>query len=509
MRTRMLVALSLVFLAGCPDESDPGITGGAGGAGGGTTVGGTGGEPLDPEVFLEAPPSCAYTCPDTEGCAEKMGPYSCPALGEWKEIPHLEECPAWDGTYPAVTPGQCAASAPSGAALLRPGKDAQDPKVYLLPDGRRSRPAGEMWAFDEPELLGGNTSGIALVPGTPYVITVDTGPDDHAVRAVDTSKIGSGESPVTSAVELKPPSWLNSGVAFVPPGRVYVATAYGIVLALSFDAATGVLAKDDAASLVLPPQPDTDPAWFASGVAASPDGKRLVVSSVNEKETVVFDIDPGSPTYKSILGSVQTGKETFGVFFDPADTVGSRAYVPLWADRKVVEIDLDDSTAPVVSRTFDVEQNPQGVAFLDAQWMAVANDLGETVSLIDRVSGEVKSVPVDFAPDAGGLDVSGLAFDPGASRLYALLSGINAIAAYDVDLAASPPVLTLAGRLPSGWWPSGMVVHPDGALTVINLRGRPIGVYEQNEKYVGGAGGDRGAQVHAGERAARAGAGGP
>jgi DNA-binding beta-propeller fold protein YncE len=324
------------------------------------------------------------------------------------------------------------------------------------------------------------------VPGTPYVLTVDTGPDDHAVRAVDTSKIGGGTSPVTGAVKFSPPSWLNSGIAFVPPGRAYVATAFGVVQALSFDGATGALAKDDAASLVLPAQPDGEAPWYASGVAASPDGKRLVVSSVNEKEVVVFDIDPGSPGYKSLIGSVDIGaRDTFGVYIDPLDAAGTRAYVPLWAGRKVVEIDLTNPAAPAVSRTFETDQNPQGIAFLDGQWLAVANDLGETISLVDRVSGEVKLVPVDFSPDAGGLDVSQVAFDPAASRLYALLSSINAVAAYDVDLAASPPAVTLAGRLPTGWWPSGVVVHPDGALTITHLRGRPIGVYEEEEKFGG------------------------
>lgn len=473
----------LALLCGC----DGGETTGTGGTGGSTTsaTGGSGGG-LDPELFLEAPKSCAYECPDTEGCPEKTTPYACPAMGAWDAIPHLEACPAWDGTYPDATAGKCTASAPAGAALLRPGVDEVDPAVYRLPDGRRSKPAGATWAFDEADLLGGNTSAIAAVPGTPFVLTVDTGPDDHAVRAVDTSLLEAGQNPVTSVLEFKSPSWLNSGIAFVAPGRVYVATAFGVVQALSFDPATGALAKDDAASLALPAQPAGDPPWYASGVAASPDGKRLVVSSVNEKEVLVFDIDPASPTYQAMLGSVDIGaRETFGVFIDPQDLAGTRAYVPLWAGRKVVEIDLTDPASPAVSRTFDAEQNPQGIAFLDAQWMAVANDLGETISLVDRVSGEVKSVPVDFAPDVGGLDVSGLAFDPAASRLYALLSSMNAVAAYDVDLAASPPALTLAGRLPTGWWPSGLAVHPDGSLTITNLRGRPIGVYEQDEKYGG------------------------
>ena len=111
--------------------------------------------------------------------------------------------------------------------------------------------------------------------------------------------------------------------------------------------------------------------------------------------------------------------------------------------------------------------------------MAVANDFGETISLCDRVSGTVTAVPVDFEPGLKGLDVSGLAWDEAGGRLYATLAGIDALAAYDVDLTAAPPTLTPAGRVPTSWWPSGVVVNGDGSLTVTNMRGHPIGPFPQ------------------------------
>ncbi|MEO7330436.1 MAG: hypothetical protein ABI193_17810, partial [Minicystis sp.] len=150
-----------------------------------------------------------------------------------------------------------------------------------------------------------------------------------------------------------------------------------------------------------------------------------------------------------------------------------------WGDRKVVEVDVSFALAPKVVRSFATDQNPQGIAFLDARWMAVANDYGETLSLVDRVSGTVSPVPVDFQPGLHGLDVSGLAFDSSSSTLYAVLSGINALGAYTVDLQKSPPTLVPKGRLPTAWWPSGIVVQPGGALTVINLRGHPVGAVDQ------------------------------
>ncbi len=424
---------------------------------------------LDP--YLTAPTSCAYVCPN-ETCPEATTPYVCPSLGPWASIPHLETCPAWDGSYPAVKPGSCAATEPAADALLRPSAGQG---THHLPDGRDAKPAGAEWIFDDLE--GSTTVAVAAVTGTPYVLTVDTGKADHAVRAVDTAQIGAG-NPVTGIVKLSPPEYLNAAIAVVPPGRAYVATDYGVVQALSLDPATGALARDDAASLELPPAQDGG-GYYVAGVAASPDGRRLVVSPVDDTRVLVYDTDPASPTYRAKLGEVDTGaRETFGVYFDPADAAGARAYVSVWGGRKVLEIELDDPAAPAVGRAFDTDKNPQGIAFLDGRWMAVANDLGETLSIIDRVSGDVTSVPVDFEPGLRGLDVSGLGFDPVAGRLYAVLAGINAVAAYDVDLTAAPPALSPAGRLPSSWWPSGIAVHPDGALTVVNMRGGGMGAFD-------------------------------
>lgn len=459
---RRRFALALLALAGCSDDPVPAPATRA---------------PLDIDAFLGAPTSCAYQCPVTD-CAEISRPYACPGLGPWAEIPHAETCPAWDGKYPASVEGQCAATAPSGEALKRPGIDEDSPDTVILPDGRATRPAGEQWLFEEAEIRGGITTSVVAVPGTPFVLTVDTGPFDHAVRAIDTTKIGT-TSPVTGYVRFAPPERLNGSVAYVPPDRVYVATDFGVVQALRFDAASGALTRDDPSSLVLPIStgpgggPDN---WYTASVAASPDGARLAVSAVEEERLLLYDIDPASPAYRQQLGAAELGEDqTFGAYFDPNDPTGSRVYVSLWAARTVVEVDVSDAAAPVVARAFETDQNPQGITFLDARWMAVANDLGETISLVDRAGGSVTSVPVDFEPGLKGLDVSGVAYDGGAGRLYATLGGINALAVYDVDLGPEPPSLTPIGRLPTAWWPSGVVVHPGGTLTVTTLRGKGIG----------------------------------
>ena len=461
-KTALALLFSFITFPGCGSDETPATT--------------TGTPPIDAEEFALAPPSCSFACPGvTTDCAEMDTPYACPSMGAWEAIPHVETCPAWDGKYPTPVTGQCTATAPSAEALKRPGPDPDDPKSKILPDGRVIAPAGKEWAFDEPDAPGGMTNQAIAIPGTPYVLTVDIGNQDHAVRAVDTSKIGVS-APVTGIVKYPNPSWLTGGVAFVAPSRVYVATAFGVISALTFDPATGALTKDDAASLPLPP--DGMEAYSASDVAALPDGKHLLVSSIRQRTMLVFDIDPASPTYKQQISSVDVGdRDTFGVYLDPHDAMGTRAYLPLWGGDQVVEVDTTDLLKPIVTRTFPTDHGTQGITFLDARWMAVANAYGETISLVDRMTGQVTSVPVDYGQGEAGLDVSRLAWDEPRKRLYAILAGIDAIAAYDVDLAKTPPALTPVGRLPTSYWPSAVVTHPDGSLTVTNLRGKLIGAY--------------------------------
>jgi hypothetical protein len=448
------------------------------GAPDGATDGGTdapieaGGLDADPTTFMQVQHSCAYHC--DPNCSEATQPYDCQNLRNWQTgVPHAAACPKWNGKYPAVVQGKCTVTDASGDAAKFTGPDPDDATITVLPDGRRIQPAGKDWVFSEQDLQGGITTGILNVPSTPYVLTVDTGTDDHAVRAIDTTKIGAGD-PVTSYVKFADPETLNSGMAFVAPGTVYVATDDGVVQALDLDTSTGQLQRDDAHSLPLPASTTSSQYWYVSGVAASPDGKLLAVSSVTEKNLLVFDVAQGSATFGQQLGEVDLGgAETFGVYFDPLDS--THAYLSMWSANKVIEVDLTDPTAPSVVTSFKTDKDPEGIAFLDARWMIVGNDLGDTLSLIDRVGGTSTSVPVDVNTNLHGLEPSALDYDRTNHRLYVALSGINALGVYDVDLTPTPPTITPDGRLPTAWWPSGVAVRADGSVAVSSMRAHGTG----------------------------------
>jgi DNA-binding beta-propeller fold protein YncE len=71
--------------------------------------------------------------------------------------------------------------------------------------------------------------------------------------------------------------------------------------------------------------------------------------------------------------------------------------------------------------------------------------------------------------DTFGLSPNALAVSPDQHTLYVAEAGLNSVAVYDVRHPASP---RFRGRIPTGWYPTGVTVSPDGsALYVTNAKG--------------------------------------
>jgi len=110
--------------------------------------------------------------------------------------------------------------------------------------------------------------------------------------------------------------------------------------------------------------------------------------------------------------------------------------------------------------------------FLDARYMVVATALSDELTIIDRPAGQVVST---VSLDGVGLEPTALAYDQANARVYATLASSNGVAVFDVDGTATPPTLTRAGTIPTGWWPTTVTVDPtDGTLYVATGRGHGI-----------------------------------
>jgi DNA-binding beta-propeller fold protein YncE len=427
-------------------------------------------DPSDWMDDLKEDSTCILNCDPS--CTEPTTPWICPALAGWSTIPHASTCGTFDGTtYPAPQQGQCSATAPSGNALEKTNASGTP---VILPDGRRIEPAGNEWLFTD--FPGNFPDGALLVPGTSWLLVVDTGYTTHSVRAVDTGILRSlpGTNPVASSVSYQPPKALNWGMAYVAASSVlYVASGYedpddtdSQIFAYDFDVVTGQLTADAARSVPLPS------GTFPQGIAVSPDGQTLLVGQVTDSHVLVVSLD--SASYGNVTGKIDVGQDdVFEVRFDPNDATGNTAYATLWvgpasgsdsSSMRLSELDVSALT----SQTIAVGKEPEDMVFLDARYMVVANGLSDSLAIIDRPASKVAAT---IELGTVGLEPTSLAYDPTNARLYATLASANAVEVFDVDDTQTPPSLTPVGRIPTAWWPTAVVVDTDGTLYVTCGRG--------------------------------------
>ena len=500
----MTTARSLVFFASvgvfaasslaCGGSSEavaPNATGagGAAGAGGGGQAGKGGSSGAGGAAVLICDPaqiagfksdlldntSCVLDC--ASGCAEATKPWLCPALAPFATLPHdcaESACGHWDGTYPSPQKGACSASAPTGDALAKTTTKG----TPVLPDGRKLTPAGTEWVFQD-DLIGTFPFSMLRVPGTSFVVVSDDGADDNALRIVDLTKLAAGQSPVASQLKFASPLSLNGGLALHPDGTLYAASGApdSVVRAFTIDA-SGKLGAKTGKDIAVANAAPAKPGVFPFGIAISPDGKKLVVGQVKEPYLLVYSLE--AATYGNKLDQIDLGGkglESFSVVFDPKSS--DVVYASVWTDQAIREVSLATKTV----KSIQTGKHPEKILFLDANYLAVADALADDIAIVDRAASmTVANVAID-AMALHGSGPSSLAYDDVGHRLYATMSGRNGVAVFDVTPSpgpGTPPVLKASGVLPTGWWPTDVVVSPKGAadagaITVLNGKGHGTG----------------------------------
>ncbi len=475
MRRTLALALLPLALLGCSSKS-PSASADAGG-----------GVDLD-EWIAQLPQSCAFDCQN--GCPdEATGPFVCPSMGEWASLPHDPAACGAGPTTPTPTSGQCAIGAPTGEALAKAGPIAGQTNQWVLPDGHRMTPAGSEALLVDDTHVGGFPVSIAKVPATNLALVVDAGFGDHLVRSIDLAALAANTTAVIRSTLLVPRA--NWGIAIVAGStagthRAFVAGGdSGKINVIDVDDASGALTA--ATPIDLGMQSGTP--FFSQGLAVSADGKRLVVGSVNAPDTAIVSLEAsnfGAVVSRPSLG----GAEQYGAFVDPADTTGEVAYVPLWGGSRVVALDLATGT---VKQTIPTAKNPEGIAFLDARWMVVADADGDALTIVDRVAAAaVATVPIaqpQGTTPARGYAPSALTWDATAKRLYVAEAILNAVEVFDVDVSGAQPLLTSRGRLPTSWWPTDLAIDAaSGRLLVLAGRGHGVGTGRTGKRFGPGYG---------------------
>ncbi len=442
----------------------------------------------DPADLLDEPISCAFDCKDE---CEPKG-YQCPALAAWNTIPHAASCGSFDGKFPAVS-GKCTAATPTGAAAKKTGIDPDDPTTTILPTGQRAKPSGKASVFTDYK--GQFPTNVVTIPGSNLAIVVDGGIQEQSVRLVDTDAIGGAGDPVLGREKFTGTTSVNYGAVVLGAAggtaRVYVSGgADGVVYAFTVDIAGKKLTRNTDGDIKIG-TPSGAPAsggglagnYYLSGLAASPDGKKLFVATGNASATktpiFVVDSDPTSATFKKVTSTFVVGaRELFTLWVHPADTEGKTLFVSVWDGARV---EVWSTTDGKQIASIDVGKNPQAFTILGTRYLAVVDSDGDDITIIDTLTSppaKVGSTPIDPRGSGArhGYAPSGLAWDDAGKRLYVTLAGLNAVTAFDVTLPASgPPVLAPAGSLGTDWWPTAVALRDDGALVVVNGKGKGTG----------------------------------
>ncbi len=349
-----------------------------------------------------------------------------------------------------------------------------------------------------------------LFPGRPSDVVLS--PDKRLLavlshKEVLTINTESGE--IAGRLKISGASY--KGIVFTPDGsQLLVSTCVsakteekeGLILRISVES-DGDLELGESISLkqVVDSDPDDskDTALSADGVtryganqlpagmAFSADGK-LVYAAINMANRLV-EIDLAT---SQVVRQFPVGNAPYDVAL-----VGNKAYVSNFAGRlpskddttgaagrgAAVKVDpvrhiasegsvsvIDLATGKVLSEILVGLHASSINATPDGRFVVVANANSDTMSVIDNSSNEVVET-ISTRPDPDlpfGSSPNAHVFSPDGKRLYVSNGTNNAIAVFDF----APPLTTLAGLIPTGWYPAGLAIDPHrNSLYVANLKG--------------------------------------
>jgi YVTN family beta-propeller protein len=357
----------------------------------------------------------------------------------------------------------------------RPAPDAPaaaerepDPGSVLV-TGRSIDPESAVAAQE----VGSLPVNMVVAPGGRFAVTTGQGSRQllWSVRTEDGKGVGRVNFPRNAT---RPTNGLYYGLAFAPDGTLYAAQGNADSIAVLR------LAEDGSLELQRDRIIRTRRADFPSGLALDNAGRLYVANN----DPISTGAMTGKPRASVAVYDAAAGKELWRFVFEsdlPGSNFplalavladGSKLYVASQRDGAVYVLDTSSPQEPKLRTKLETGSHPVATCLnKDGSRLYVANAHSDTVSVVDtaadRVTATVLLRPA-VVKHLAGATPTGLALSPDEKTLYATLGDMNAVAVIDVD--DSPP--ELRGYLPVGWYPSAVVVAPDGKhLLVANAKG--------------------------------------
>ncbi|HZS59753.1 MAG TPA: bifunctional YncE family protein/alkaline phosphatase family protein [Gemmatimonadaceae bacterium] len=201
---------------------------------------------------------------------------------------------------------------------------------------------------------------------------------------------------------------------------------------------------------------------YAAGIALSADGHMLYVAEDLSDSLAVIDL-----AARRVIQRVSVGQFPYGVV---ASTDG-RVYASAWGDDHVAVFHAGADGRLITDRPINAGRHPSALLLArNGSLLYVASASTDRVAIIDPAARRVLRWLIDSPPDGmtEGSTPNAMALAPDGSRLYVAEADANAVAVFDLQSD------TLAGRIPTEWYPSAIVADGD-SLWVVNGKGRGAG----------------------------------
>ncbi|MDB5445911.1 MAG: uncharacterized protein JWQ97_1228, partial [Phenylobacterium sp.] len=353
---------------------------------------------------------------------------------------------------------------------------------------------------DAPEFLAGQAAAVALSPNGRTLLILTSGynriygADGQAIPSQSGEYVFvydvAGAAPAKRQVLRVANTYL--GLAWNPRGERFYVSGGGDDRVLEFAAGpTGYAAARSfplghTAGLGLAAKP------HAAGLAVSPDGRRLLVANHQNDSVSLVDLASGAV---SELDLRPGGGRPGGTFPRAvAWTSDTRVFVAVQRDREILALEVGSHGMRVAGRLKTRGQpvallaNRKGTrlyAALDNTDAVAAID-PRTLRLIEQIPTAAPQTLLGAAGRLGGAGSNALALSPDERTLLVSNGAENAVAVVkldgpaagvraaprpraDDDDAPKPPRSAVVGLIPTGWYPTGVAMRPDGRrIYVIN-----------------------------------------
>ena len=343
----------------------------------------------------------------------------------------------------------------TGKPMVVPG---QDGGATLLFNGWRITPAGRHLRTGDM-LLGG-----AFSPDGKLLAITNCGWNFHTLHIVDVQT----EKEVGNFILGR--AW--NGIAWSSDGkRLYVAGGISnstndvYLFARGED---GSWEKQTGLTLT----GNSNKATCIAGIALSSDDKTLFALNNSDDHLYVLDTESGKT-----LARTQVGDHPIACRLSQN---GQQLYIANWGGSEVVVVDIQNSTQPKLTAHLPTGDHPNDLALSQDEAnlksktqnpksegrLFVSCGNADAVTVYDtQTQKPLETLKTTLTPNSpSGSTPNALALSPDGKTLYVANADNNSVCVVDVSRKGKSHV---KGFLPTGWYPSAVLVSPDGTKVII------------------------------------------